>query len=128
MTTERTLTNREEALAEKLQERPAVTPFVDIYENADEILVVADVPGVTTDGLTVNFEKGELTFEARRSDAADLGPGAGDAGLPDYRRAFMVPRGIDAEKIAADLKDGLLRIHLPKGASLKPRQISIKAS
>jgi HSP20 family protein len=128
MSIERTLTAREERAAEKLAERPAVTPFVDIYENADEILVLADLPGVATGGLTVSLEKGELAFEARRTDACDLGPGALDNQLPDFRRSFMVPRGIDADKIVADLKDGLLRIHLPKAASLKPRQIPIRAS
>ena len=128
MSIERTLTTREERAAEKLAERPAVTPFVDIYENADEILVVADLPGVATGGLTVSLEKGELAFEARRTDASELGPGAGETPLPDYRRSFTVPRGIDADKIAAELRDGLLRIHLPKSASLKPRQIPIRAT
>lgn len=126
MSTERSLSNRDESTPEKIQQRPALPPAVDIYENKDELLVVADLPGVTREGLSIRLEKGELTFEARRSDAAEIGSGA-PAELPDYRRSFVVPQGIDADKIAADLNAGVLRIHLPKSASIKPRQIPIRA-
>lgn len=126
MSTERTIERREESAAEKFQQRPQIAPFVDIYENKDEILVVADLPGVTSQGLVIHLEKGELSFEGRRTDAADLGPGTDAGGLPDYRRSFVIPQGIEVDKIAADLKDGLLSIHLPKAAALKPRQIPIR--
>lgn len=128
MSTERTLNRREDGAAEKLAQRPQIAPFVDIYENKDEILVVADLPGVTQDGLSIHQEKGELAFEARRADAADVGPGTDVGGLPDYRRSFVLPQGIEIDKIVADLKDGLLKIHLPKASALKPRQIPIRAS
>lgn len=132
MSNDRSLTNREQDRPETVQQRAALAPFVDIYENADQLLVVADVPGVAQEGLNINLEKGELTIEARRADAAQVGPGAAagaDQGkLPDFRRTFLVPQGIDAEKISADLKDGVLRIHLPKAAALKPRQIPIRTS
>ncbi|MCC6552083.1 MAG: Hsp20/alpha crystallin family protein [Polyangiaceae bacterium] len=127
MSTERTLASRGKDAAEKLEQRPAVAPFVDIYENAEQILVVADLPGVTQEGLSIHLEKGELTFEAHRADAAEVGPGQAQAGLPDYRRSFIVPQGVELDKISADLKDGVLSIHLPKAAALKPRQIPITA-
>jgi HSP20 family molecular chaperone IbpA len=120
--------NRDEDRPEAIQQRPAVAPFVDIYESADELLVVADLPGVAQDGLSIQVEKGELLIDARRSNAAQLEPGNDKAVVPDLRRSFVVPRGIDAEKISADLKDGVLRVHLPKAAALKPRQIPIKSS
>ncbi|WP_437677591.1 Hsp20/alpha crystallin family protein [Sorangium sp. So ce131] len=125
MSTDRNLTNRDESSPEKIQQRPAVPPAVDIYENAEELLVVADLPGVTQDHLAIRLEKGELTFEGRRAEAAEREKGA--ESLPDYRRSFVVPQGIDAEKISAELQAGVLRIHLPKSASLKPRQIPISA-
>ncbi|AUX39444.1 molecular chaperone Hsp20 [Sorangium cellulosum] len=126
MSTDRNLTNRDESSPEKIQQRPAVPPAVDIYENAEELLVVADLPGVTQDQLAIRLEKGELTFEGRRAEAAEREHGA--ESLPDYRRSFVVPQGIDAEKISAELQAGVLRIHLPKSASLKPRQIPISAA
>jgi HSP20 family molecular chaperone IbpA len=128
MSTESKLERREGRVAEKLHQRPQIAPLVDIYENKEEILIVADLPGVTQDGLAIHLEKGELAFEARRADAADIGPGTDVAGLPDYRRSFVLPQGIEIDKIAADLKEGLLKIHLPKTAALKPRQIPIRTS
>lgn len=123
MSTDRNLTTREGNVPEKIQQRPAVAPAVDIYENADELLVVADVPGVTQADLVVRIEKGELTLEGHRRDSAETV--APQADQLDFRRSFIVPNGIDADKIAADVKDGILRVHLPKSASLKPRQIPI---
>jgi HSP20 family molecular chaperone IbpA len=127
MSTERTMTHREQGNAEKLEQRPVVAPFVDIYESPEQILVLADLPGVTQEGLSIHLEKGELSFEGRRADAAELGPSPGTASLPSYRRSFLVPQGIDLDKISAEMKSGVLRIHLPKAAALKPRQIPIKA-
>ena len=126
MSTDRNLNRHDERSTEKIHQRPGVAPPVDIFENAEELLVVADLPGVTQESLSIRVEKGELTFEGRRSDAAEVGVSA--EGLPDYRRSFLVPQGIDADKIVADLQAGVLRVHLPKSAALKPRQIPIRTS
>jgi HSP20 family protein len=106
---------------ERLATRPVYAPPVDIFENKDEILILADVPGVTVEGLSINLDKDQLTIDARRAEA-------GDEPSFDYRRTFVVPRGIDADKIAASLANGVLRLALPKPAALKPRQIEVKAS
>jgi len=114
-------TNLKKQEAEKLAERPTYAPPVDIFENKDEILILADVPGVVTDGLTINLDRDQLTIDAHRAS-----PRAGQEAF-DYRRTFVVPRGIDADKIAASLQNGVLRLTLPKPAALKPRQIEVKA-
>jgi HSP20 family molecular chaperone IbpA len=100
-------------LAETLDERPAVAPAVDIYENADEYLIVADVPGVKNDAVKLHFEEGQLTLRAARSDRFD------------YRRAFYLPEGVDIGKADAKLANGALSIHLPKSAEAKPRRIPV---
>lgn len=112
-------------------ERLAVRPRVDVFENDAEYLVVADVPGVTKDALDVRFEEGELRLEARRRAA----PPAPDARLlaeeyraADFRRAFAMPEGVDADKIDAELANGVLKVHLPKSAARRPRRIEIRAS
>lgn len=120
MSTETTMTKRGNDV-EKLAQRPTFAPPVDIFENKDEILIFADVPGVANDALTVHLDKDQLTIEARRE-------ATGAVEQPfDYRRMFVVPRGIDAERIAASLHDGVLRLTLPKPAAMKPRQIAVKA-
>ncbi len=113
---------------ERASDRPAVAPAVDIFENDAELLVVADVPGVSKEGVRLDFDKGRLSIEA---SVATQGP-AGTAlfrehEAVDYRRVFDVAPGIDAEAITAELKGGTLTIRLPKQAALKPRQIPIGA-
>lgn len=131
------LTNRNEqrpTTQHAKPEQPATRPRVDVFENAHEYLVVADVPGVAKDGVDVRFESGELRIEARRaaSKTTDATQQANVLGeeyrIGDYRRAFAMPDGIDAEKIEAELAHGVLRVHLPKSAAKRPRRIDVRAS
>jgi len=121
------LAKRSERPAEPVQQqRETVVPPVDVYENGDELLLVADVPGASHDGIDVQLEKGQLTILARRSDEAPKTPVSTEYRPRDYFRAFSVPQGIDASKIDAQLTAGVLRLHLPKSESLKPRRIEVK--
>lgn len=119
MSTETTMSKRNNA--EKMAERPTFAPPVDIYENKDEILIFADVPGVTQEDLAVNLDKDQLTIEAHRAATSS-------ERAFDYKRQFVVPRGIDAERIGASLQHGVLKLTLPKSAAMKPRQIVVNAS
>jgi HSP20 family molecular chaperone IbpA len=101
---------------------------VDVYENANELLVLADVPGATKDTVAVHVDKGQLTLEARREPAAHGTVLEAEYRPVDYHRVFSVPQGIDASKIEAELSAGVLRVRLPKSEALKPRRIEIKAS
>jgi HSP20 family molecular chaperone IbpA len=112
--------------AERMERRPPVTPPVDIYENADEILVLADIPGARADAITVRLDKNELTLHARGQEQSSGKPVLGTWRNADYSRTFLVPRGIDGERISADMNAGVLRIHLPKSDSLKPRKITVR--
>lgn len=119
---------RTENTPERVSRRPVVAPAVDIYENADAIVLLADLPGVPQDGVTVNFEKDELRIDATTTDLSSTGNALFSEFAPrDYRRAFQLAPGIDVENITADLKGGVLTVTLPKAAALKPRQIAIKS-
>lgn len=122
MTTETNSRKRDNDMLEKRAQRATVLPAVDIFENKDELLIFADLPGVTKDALTINFDKGQLTLEGRPHEFAP------EEGAFDYRRTFVVSQGIEADKITAHLQNGVLRLTLPKPAALKPRQIEVKAS
>ena len=128
MTTQTSLRRHDEQPLERTRERPTVAPAVDIYENADHILLVADLPGVTSDHVSIDLEKGELTLSAQRPTSQSGTAHSVEFGARDYYRRFLVPRGIDAEKISAELKQGVLRVTLPKSAALKPRKIEVKPS
>ena len=113
---------------ERVSERPAVAPLVDLYENQDELLLVADLPGVTRDGLDIQFRDGVLSLEGRRdAEREDAELVRGEYRVADFVRHFTVPDGIDVERIDANLANGVLRLSLPKAAALKPRKIEIRA-
>jgi len=109
-------------------QRPLVVPACDIYENKEEILLIADLPGVTTERLNIHLDKGELSLEAKREVNAQPSSSAmAEYADFDFRRRFVVPTGIDAAKISARLKNGVLELHLPKSEALKPREITVRA-
>jgi len=116
---------RETQEIEKVAQRPWVKPRVDIYENQDELLVIADLPGVAEKDLHIHLDKDQLDLEARCGEEPASPVLSREFRPTDYQRSFVVPRGIDASKISAELRDGVLRLHLPKADSIKPRRITV---
>ena len=102
-------------------------PRIDVLETENELLLFADLPGVEQDNVDIRFENGELTLRARRtSPQANRTPLAFEYETGDYFRAFRITEQIDAEKIWAELKHGVLTLHLPKVETVKPRKITVK--
>ena len=122
------MVEREESMPDTNREIAVVTPLVDIYENEDEILLHADMPGVVKDDITINIDNGKLTLAGTRKLETAGSVQWEEFGNVEYRRNFSVPQTIDVEKINAVLKEGVLRLHLPKSEAAKPRKIEIKAS
>jgi HSP20 family molecular chaperone IbpA len=110
----------------KAYARRAISPPVDVFENADEVLVVADVPGVPNEAIDVRVENGVLTIEARRASEPAAPALAREYDEVDYTRTFRVPAGIDAANISAEAKNGTLLVRLPKVAAVKPRKIAVR--
>ncbi len=120
------LVNRSNGRIEAVQQREAITPVVDVYENVDELLLLVDVPGVTNDGIDVQLDKSQLTIVAKRREDAPGSLLAAEYRAYDYLRVFSVPQGIDPSKIDAQLSGGVLRLRLPKSESVKPRRIEVR--
>ncbi len=102
-------------------------PHVDIYETDREVAVVADMPGVTLEGIELSLEENILTLQGHRA----LPNHSGRIILEEYEsghylRRFTVAETIDQEKIEASLTDGVLTVHLPKAAPAQPRRIEVK--
>jgi HSP20 family protein len=104
------------------------TPRCDILETADELTVYADLPGVQPGDVDVRFENGELAIHAkcppRHEDVHYL---TYEYGIGDFYRAFAINEAIDSDKITAELKHGVLTVHLPKSEAVKPKKIAVKA-
>jgi len=119
------ITKREETVPERSRPVPAVAPVVDIYENDNEILLHADMPGVVKEDITVNVDNGKLSISGVRKLATTGAANWEEFGDVEYQRAFSVPQTIDVAKVNAELKDGVLRLHLPKSEAAKPRVVQI---
>lgn len=128
MTDKQDLVERTEAMPERSRELQVVTPVVDIYENEDEILLHADMPGVEKEDISVNIDNGRLTLSGIRNMKTEGAANWEEFGDVEYRRLFSVPQTIDVSKVNAELKDGVLRLHLPKSEAARPRQIKITAA
>lgn len=106
----------------------ALTPAVDIFENEAGITLVADMPGVSKERLGVRVDGEELLIEGSAEvDVPDnLELLHREVRTPLFRRSFTLSRELDAAKIEATLKDGVLRLHVPKAEAARPRRIDIK--
>ena len=128
MNEQKELALKQENLSERNRQIPTVAPVVDILENDDEILLFADMPGVSREDITVNIENGRLALSGVRKMSTAGAASWEEFGEVEYRRVFSVPQTINIGKVNAELKEGVLRLRLPKAEAAKPRQIEIKAS
>ena len=103
-------------------------PAVTVYETKDEYVFQAELPGWTRDEVSINFENQTLTLSGKR----DLQNGDGrqyhrvEGFYGQFSRSFIVPGIVDTTRVTAEMKDGLLTLHLPKREEAKPRQIEVK--
>lgn len=103
-------------------------PAVDILEQGDELLLRADVPGARADDIDIQYERGTLTIAARVAPRGDPNRTwvLREYGVGDFVRTFQVGEGIDAQKISAEVRDGVLTLHLPKAESARTRKITVR--
>jgi HSP20 family molecular chaperone IbpA len=105
-----------------------ITPPVDIFETGEGLTVVADLPGVEQKGLDVRVADGILTIQATTAHIAPGTPVDREYELLNFYRQFELPEEVDSERIAAELKHGVLTLRLPKKEKAKPRRISVSVA
>ena len=103
-------------------------PRVDIFETATELLLYADLPGVRPYDIDLRYERGELILHGKVPASEAKGtPVLEDFEAGDFHRVFQIHESIDATKIEAEHKNGVLTVHLPKQESVKPKQVQVRA-
>lgn len=114
---------------ERASSGPVYLPDVDIYETDQQTVVVADMPGADEKGISVTLEQDVLTIEGRVTVKAPEGARLSHAeyGVGDFRRAFTLTDNVDREKISASIRNGVLKVVLPKPEAVKARTIPITA-
>ena len=104
------------------------TPRFDILETDEELTLCGDMPGVAPEDLEVRFENEHVIVDGRVAPRHEGREHVyGEYGIGDFYREFRVNEAVDASKIAAELKDGVLTLHLPKTEAIKPKRIEVKS-
>jgi len=109
-------------------------PALDIVEKRDAYIIVAELPGVSQSSVELSFEQNVLTIRGQKSPSLDpskdgeLRVYTAERVAGTFERAIRLPEFVDSERIAADLRDGLLTVTIPKATAAQPRKIEIKAS
>jgi len=107
------------------------SPLVDIIEKPEEWLLVADLPGATAENIAIDFDRGTLSLHApvrQRPDASKGNDLLTEYGVGDFRRSFQIGEGVDANRMSAEFKNGVLTLRLPKAEAAKARQIAVKSA
>ncbi|RQS63555.1 Hsp20/alpha crystallin family protein [Burkholderia sp. Bp8963] len=107
-----------------------VVPAVDIFEDSQGITLWADLPGVTKDKLEVNVHDSSLSIEAQAvvPTPQDLRLQYAEVRVPHFARTFTLSPDFDTSRIDASLKDGVMKLSIPRREEARPRRIEIKAS
>ena len=106
----------------------AYTPRVDLFETNEEIVLQCDIPGVKAEDIDLRFERGTLTVHGKVSARPQPDKYVGvEYGIGDFHRSFSIPVEIDATKLAAETKLGVLTVHLPKHERVKSQKVTVKA-
>lgn len=105
-------------------------PLTDIVETDDGVSLMLEVPGASPDGVDISLERRVLSIRAtvRPTRPEDAGPGYAEYGEGDYERAFTLSEDFDPDRIAAELRDGVLTITLPRAEETQPKKIAVKAA
>ena len=122
------VTKDERGPRQDARQEPALLPPVDVVEDTTGITLYADLPGVPKDRLHVRVEGDQLTIEAEMVLALPQGMQASHVEVARARhaRAFTLSKELDADKVSAEMTQGVLRVRIPKAAHAQPRRVQVQ--
>jgi HSP20 family molecular chaperone IbpA len=116
--------------AETGRSEATLMPPVDVIEDVAGITLYADMPGVPKEKLTLQIEADTLTIEGEIGLSVPEGMEAthAEVGLARYRRVFTLSKELDASKVAAEFRNGVLKLRIPKAEHAQPRRIEVQVA
>ncbi len=118
-----------QATGESTRNVPVFVPVVDIYESENALTLLADMPGVPIENVDIDLDSDQLTIRGRLPQTEGTGKAIfREYTAGDYHRQFTLSSDIDREKIQASMRDGVLKLVLPKAEAAKPRKITVQTS
>ena len=106
------------------------TPALDLYQNNDNVIAVVELPGMRKEDIEISLHDGTLTISGERKMETQEGDKAerSERYVGKFRRSITLPTRVDANKVSATYKDGILTVTLPKAEEAKPKQIQVNVS
>jgi len=104
------------------------TPVLDVRETPDEYLALVDLPGVKSEDVTIEVNDHVLTISGMRVPVETGETQLVERPYGSFVRSLTLPKGVNSDEIRADYKDGVLELHIPKPAEVKPKKIQIGTS
>ncbi len=105
-------------------------PAIDLYQTTDDIVAVVELPGMRKEDIELSLQDGMLTISGERKEEKAEGDktGRSERFVGKFRRSITLPTRVDANKVSATYKDGILTVTLPKAEEVKPKQIQVNVS
>jgi HSP20 family protein len=105
------------------------SPALDLYENNDNVVAVVELPGMRKEEIEISLHDGTLTIAGERKREVTDGEKAerSERYIGKFRRSILLPTRVDANKVSATYRDGILTVTLPKAEEAKPKQIPVRA-
>ena len=106
------------------------SPALDLYQNADNVVAVVELPGMRKEGIEISLHDGTLTVSGERKSESVEGEKAErtERVTGKFRRSITLPARVETDKVNATYKDGILTVTLPKAEDAKPKQIQINVN
>lgn len=120
--------NVEKNVPDTREETRVLVPPVDIFETDTGLVVVADLPGVNKEDIEVKVEKNVLTLKTKPAQGLKDGTARQEYNLLPFYRQFQLSEAVDQSGISAEMKYGVLTIHLPKIKEQQPRKIEVSVA
>jgi HSP20 family protein len=112
----------------KLKELEGISPLVDMYDQKNEIVIKAEIPGVEKENVKISLSENTLTIKGemkKEEEVKEEDYYYSERSYGSFARALRLPAKVKADKIKANFKEGILEIHLPKAEEAKPKEIKI---
>jgi HSP20 family protein len=105
------------------------SPALDLYQNNDDVMAVVELPGMRKEDIEISLHDGTLTIAGERKSESSNGEKAerSERYIGKFRRSITLPARVDANKVSATYRDGILTVTLPKAEEAKPKQIQVNA-
>lgn len=107
-------------------ERADWTPSADVYEDESEYVIALDLPGIDREALDVSLDDNRLSIRGERAQSENLNVRRSERPNGRFARSFSLPDAVDRKGIAADYRDGVLFLHLPKRKEKRERRVKIE--